>query len=212
MMVGMPEHPHLHILDPLGYLEFLSLEADATAVLTDSGGVKKKLTCLGVPCFTLRDNTKQSVTVRLGTNTMLGLYPSRIADVLAGASRAEAGASIPARLGRHAAERIAAVIGGDATGSSRIGSALLPAARDSRRLRGAPHPSGAPVPARSVSTARTWSARRSDSATSVKVGLACPAVAKTELPAIKRFLTECTRQLRSTTPCRKSADIRVVPR
>ncbi len=67
------------VLDPVGYLEFLSLEADAAAVLTDSGGVQEETTYLGVPCFTLRDNTERPVTIRAGTNTLLGLDPARIA-------------------------------------------------------------------------------------------------------------------------------------
>ena len=61
------------ILEPLGYLEFLSLEADARAVLTDSGGVQEETTYLGVPCFTLRASTERPVTVGVGTNTLLGL-------------------------------------------------------------------------------------------------------------------------------------------
>jgi UDP-N-acetylglucosamine 2-epimerase (non-hydrolysing) len=71
----------LHLTDPVGYLEFLSLEADAAAVLTDSGGVQEETTHLGVPCFTLRANTERPVTIRLGTNTLLGLDPARIADI-----------------------------------------------------------------------------------------------------------------------------------
>ena len=71
------------MLDPVGYLDFLSLEADAAAVLTDSGGVQEETTYLGVPCFTLRDNTERPVTIRAGTNTLLGLDPARIADILA---------------------------------------------------------------------------------------------------------------------------------
>ncbi len=73
--------PGLHLVDPVGYLEFLSLECDATAVLTDSGGIQEETTYLGVPCFTLRDNTERPVTVDLGTNTMLGLDPARIAEI-----------------------------------------------------------------------------------------------------------------------------------
>jgi len=73
--------PGLHLVDPAGYLEFLSLEADATAVLTDSGGIQEETTYLGVPCFTLRDNTERPVTVELGTNTLLGLDPARIAEI-----------------------------------------------------------------------------------------------------------------------------------
>jgi UDP-N-acetylglucosamine 2-epimerase (non-hydrolysing) len=51
-------------------------------VLTDSGGVQEETTYLGVPCFTLRDNTERPVTVRAGTNTLLGLDPARIDDIL----------------------------------------------------------------------------------------------------------------------------------
>jgi UDP-N-acetylglucosamine 2-epimerase (non-hydrolysing) len=71
----------LRLIDPLGYLDFLSLETDAAAVLTDSGGVQEETTHLGIPCFTLRDNTERPVTVRLGTNTVLGLKPERIAEI-----------------------------------------------------------------------------------------------------------------------------------
>ena len=75
------ETPGLTLLDPVGYLDFLSLEADAGAVLTDSGGIQEETTYLGVPCFTLRDNTERPVTVRAGTNTLLGLDPARISEI-----------------------------------------------------------------------------------------------------------------------------------
>jgi UDP-N-acetylglucosamine 2-epimerase (non-hydrolysing) len=73
--------PGLRLVDPVGYLEFLSLEADARAVLTDSGGIQEETTYLGVPCFTLRDNTERPVTVELGTNVLLGLDPARISEI-----------------------------------------------------------------------------------------------------------------------------------
>ncbi len=73
--------PNLKLVDPAGYLEFLSLETDAAAVLTDSGGIQEETTYLGVPCFTLRDNTERPVTVTEGTNTLLGLDPARIAEI-----------------------------------------------------------------------------------------------------------------------------------
>jgi UDP-N-acetylglucosamine 2-epimerase (non-hydrolysing) len=66
---------------PLPYLEFLSLEAGAGAVVTDSGGIQEETTALGIPCFTLRANTERPVTITHGTNTLLGLEPDRLGDV-----------------------------------------------------------------------------------------------------------------------------------
>ena len=71
----------LRLVDPVGYLDFLSLEVDAAGVLTDSGGIQEETTYLGTPCFTLRDNTERPITVEVGTNTMLGLEPGRIRDI-----------------------------------------------------------------------------------------------------------------------------------
>jgi UDP-N-acetylglucosamine 2-epimerase (non-hydrolysing) len=101
----------LHLLEPLGYLEFLSLTSTAAAVLTDSGGVQEETTWLGIPCFTLRDTTERPVTVGLGTNTLLGLRPERIAEIPA---RLAAGPShapcVPPGWDGAAAERIVDVL------------------------------------------------------------------------------------------------------
>jgi UDP-N-acetylglucosamine 2-epimerase (non-hydrolysing) len=75
------DHPGLLLSEPLGYVDFLSLLADAGAVLTDSGGIQEETTYLGIPCFTLRDNTERPVTIRAGTNTLLGLDPAAIAGI-----------------------------------------------------------------------------------------------------------------------------------
>jgi len=82
MLGDLEAPPGLSLVEPLGYLDFLSLEADAGGVLTDSGGIQEETTYLGVPCFTLRDTTERPVTVRLGTNRLLGLDPARIDEVL----------------------------------------------------------------------------------------------------------------------------------
>ena len=63
---------------PLGYLDFLALQAKAAFVLTDSGGVQEETSALGIRCFTLRDTTERPVTVDLGTNTVLGVDPEAI--------------------------------------------------------------------------------------------------------------------------------------
>jgi UDP-N-acetylglucosamine 2-epimerase (non-hydrolysing) len=80
-MLGDRAAERITLIEPVGYLDFLSLEAEAGAVLTDSGGIQEETTYLGVPCFTLRDNTERPVTVRAGTNTLLGLRPERIAEI-----------------------------------------------------------------------------------------------------------------------------------
>lgn len=66
-----PSH-RIRLLEPLSYLEFLSLMSDAAAVFTDSGGIQEETTVLGIPCFTLRQNTERPVTVQLGTNVLAG--------------------------------------------------------------------------------------------------------------------------------------------
>jgi UDP-N-acetylglucosamine 2-epimerase (non-hydrolysing) len=71
----------IKLLDPLGYIEFMSLVGSAAALLTDSGGVQEETTFLGIPCFTLRENTERPITVTEGTNVLLGLEPRRIAAV-----------------------------------------------------------------------------------------------------------------------------------
>jgi UDP-N-acetylglucosamine 2-epimerase (non-hydrolysing) len=113
MMESLPAvDPRVRVLEPIGYLDFLSLEADAAAVLTDSGGVQEETTYLGVSCFTLRDNTERPVTIRAGTNTLLGLDPARIADIipaLASADRDHPPTPPPGWDG-HAAERVAEVL------------------------------------------------------------------------------------------------------
>jgi UDP-N-acetylglucosamine 2-epimerase (non-hydrolysing) len=73
--------PELIVTGPLGYLDFLGLESAAAFVLTDSGGVQEETSALGVPCFTLRTTTERPITIELGTNTLLGLEPERIADI-----------------------------------------------------------------------------------------------------------------------------------
>ena len=119
MPVVFPAHPRTRkgldsppewVVDPVGYLEFLSLEADAGAVLTDSGGIQEETTYLGVPCFTLRDNTERPVTIRAGTNTLLGLNPERITEIPALMAAQNRSTEPPPMWDGKAAERVAEVV------------------------------------------------------------------------------------------------------
>jgi len=70
--------PGLIVTDPLGYLDFMKLLAEARLVLTDSGGIQEETTVLGVPCLTLRNNTERPITIDEGTNHLVGLDAGRI--------------------------------------------------------------------------------------------------------------------------------------
>jgi UDP-N-acetylglucosamine 2-epimerase (non-hydrolysing) len=66
------ENSRINIVPPMSYLEFLNLWKGASLVMTDSGGIQEETTVLGIPCFTIRDNTERPVTIRQGTNTLVG--------------------------------------------------------------------------------------------------------------------------------------------
>lgn len=68
----------IRVTKPLGYLDFLQLEANAKLVLTDSGGLQEESCILGVPCVTLRDNTERPETVEVGANVLTGTEADRI--------------------------------------------------------------------------------------------------------------------------------------
>jgi UDP-N-acetylglucosamine 2-epimerase (non-hydrolysing) len=103
----------LRLIEPVGYIEFMSLVGASAGVLTDSGGIQEETTYLGVPCFTLRPNTERPVTKvqNGGTNFVLGRDPGRIADVPA--LLREAGgkaATVPPLWDGKASERIVDVL------------------------------------------------------------------------------------------------------
>jgi UDP-N-acetylglucosamine 2-epimerase (non-hydrolysing) len=108
--LGLPAG--VRVVPPLGYLDFLALQAGARIVLTDSGGVQEETTVLGVPCLTLRDNTERPLTVTEGTNIVVGRDPARIVAEATRVLRDGVPARRPALWDGHAAERIADVLAG----------------------------------------------------------------------------------------------------
>ena len=103
--------PNLHIVEPMGYLEFNYLVERAKAVVTDSGGITEETTVMGVPCITLRDNTERPETCTVGTNELIGTNPAAIKPSL---DKLFAGewkkGAIPELWDGHAAERIISVL------------------------------------------------------------------------------------------------------
>lgn len=71
-LTAMSACDRLHLIEPLGYLDFLCLMSSSDVVLTDSGGIQEETTALGLPCLTLRNNTERPVTVEEGTNILAG--------------------------------------------------------------------------------------------------------------------------------------------
>jgi len=103
---------NLRLIDPLGYLDFLSLYSTARLVLTDSGGIQEETTALGIPCLTLRENTERPVTVELGTNVIVGTDTDKIITAAMAAlngSSSNRATQVPLWDG-HAAERILDVL------------------------------------------------------------------------------------------------------
>lgn len=103
--------PNLHIVEPMGYLEFNYLVERAKAVVTDSGGITEETTVMGVPCITLRDNTERPETCTVGTNELIGTNPAAIKPALDKlfAGQWKKGA-IPELWDGHTAERIVEIL------------------------------------------------------------------------------------------------------
>lgn len=76
------EAPNLHIVEPMGYLEFNYMVKHCKAVITDSGGITEETTVMGIPCITLRDNTERPETCTVGTNELIGTNPDAIKPAL----------------------------------------------------------------------------------------------------------------------------------
>ena len=69
-MDELANHPSVHLLGPLGYIDFMNAVMHARCVITDSGGIQEETTWLGVPCITLRPNTERPITITKGTNVL----------------------------------------------------------------------------------------------------------------------------------------------
>ncbi|MBL6991977.1 MAG: UDP-N-acetylglucosamine 2-epimerase (non-hydrolyzing) [Bacteriovoracaceae bacterium] len=71
-LMAVIKRSRIKLMSPMSYMEFLKLWKDAELVFTDSGGIQEETTALGIPCFTIRDNTERPVTIEEGTNVLAG--------------------------------------------------------------------------------------------------------------------------------------------
>jgi UDP-N-acetylglucosamine 2-epimerase (non-hydrolysing) len=105
---------NLHLVDPIGYVEFLGLQRKAAFVITDSGGIQEETTFLRVPCLTVRENTERPITVSMGSNILVGRDMERLKaearKILSGERKT---GSVPPLWDGKAGERIAEVIAAD---------------------------------------------------------------------------------------------------
>jgi UDP-N-acetylglucosamine 2-epimerase (non-hydrolysing) len=104
--------PGLRLVEPLGYLDFLCLMAQARLMLTDSGGIQEETTVLGVPCLTLRFNTERPITLTQGTNQLVGNEKEKILQAAHGVlGSPPPQGKVPDLWDGKASERIADVLG-----------------------------------------------------------------------------------------------------
>jgi UDP-N-acetylglucosamine 2-epimerase (non-hydrolysing) len=101
-----PDEKRWRLIEPLGYLDFLKLTAQARLVLTDSGGVQEETTVLGVPCVTLRENTERPVTISEGTNFLAGTALPSVRENVQKALAASTSGRVPRFWDGKSAERI----------------------------------------------------------------------------------------------------------
>lgn len=98
-------------VEPQGYLNFMFLIKNSFAVITDSGGISEETTVLGIPCFTMRNNTERPETQTVGTNTLVGTSIANLnkmfGDLLQNGTRK---AGIPALWDGKASERIITIL------------------------------------------------------------------------------------------------------
>ena len=102
---------HFHLIDPIGYIDFMHLQQNASVVITDSGGIQEETTFFGVPCLTVRENTERPITLSKGSNKLIGVKYDNISnEVKLVLSEYEKDFSIPNLWDGNASKRIKNVL------------------------------------------------------------------------------------------------------
>jgi len=102
--------PGVHLVDPVGYLDMLTLQRDAAAIVTDSGGVQEEACMVGTPCVTVRRNTERGITVDIGANRLVGAHRESISSALAAALEGPRDWETPERWDTEVSARVVAAL------------------------------------------------------------------------------------------------------
>jgi UDP-N-acetylglucosamine 2-epimerase (non-hydrolysing) len=114
--------PGMHMVQPLGYLDFICLMTNARLVVTDSGGIQEETTCLRIPCVTVRENTERPVTLKYGTNILAGVHSSEIREAVRRQLGRTFANEAPEKWDGRAALRIVEILLSTAGGQARCAS------------------------------------------------------------------------------------------
>ena len=102
---------NIRLIEPIGYIDFMCLQKNASIVLTDSGGIQEESTFFGIPCITVRKNTERPITISKGTNKLIGTDYSRILEaVTTSINQNNDENSIPPHWDGKAAARISSIL------------------------------------------------------------------------------------------------------
>ena len=109
LLSGLAAYPGVHLVEPLGYFDFVGLVERCRVVVTDSGGIQEETTYLKVPCLTMRENSERPSTISIGSNLLIGSDLARLSAELnnIAAGRFKQG-SVPPLWDGRTAERIVA--------------------------------------------------------------------------------------------------------
>lgn len=109
---GIAEFATIHVIEPVGYLDMLSLQCDAAAIVTDSGGIQEEACMLGVPCVTVRRNTEREITIRVGANRLAQADAGEVARAIEDALGSYRSWPLPERWDEQVGKRTAEALAG----------------------------------------------------------------------------------------------------
>ncbi len=107
---GLADAPAVRVVEPVGYLDMVSLEADAAAIVTDSGGVQEEACLVHTPCVTVRNNTEREITIEVGANRLVAADAAAIVSALRAALEQARDWAVPPRWDAGVSSRVVAAL------------------------------------------------------------------------------------------------------